>query len=96
MGEVPHVVDEHGAPRAPGVGPVLDARLEEGPVHDQLCPAVEQVGQRLLAVGSEEPVGLRDLDPGQPAPLGRERIAAACRRLLLLEECVARRLPLLG
>jgi hypothetical protein len=96
VSEVPQVVDEHGAPGAPGVGPVLDARLEEGPVDDQLRPAVEQVGQRPFAVGAEEPIGLRDLDPRQPAPLGRELIASAGRRLLLREQRVACRLPLLG
>ena len=76
VGEVTHVVDEHRAPRASTVGPVLDARLKEGPVHDQLRPAVEQVGQRQFAVGSDEPVVLLDLNPRQPAPLGSKLVAA--------------------
>ena len=91
-----HVVDEHRAPRASALGPVLDARLEEGPVHDQLGPAVEQIGQRLLAVGSREPVVLRDLDRRKPAPFGSQLVAGTCRRLLFPQQRVTRRLPLLG
>ena len=42
---------------------LLPARTEHEVIDDQLAAAVEQVGQRLLATGSVEHIGLVDLDP---------------------------------
>ena len=54
-------------------------------VHDELAVVAEQVGERLLALGRVEHVGLLDLDPGQGAPLGADEVAHAGQRLLVLQ-----------
>ena len=77
--ELGDAVGERRAADAPGVGPAVDALLEEEPVEDELAAPVEQLGQR--------PLARRDLRSGsraRPAPSacasGRRRARAWRRR----------------
>ncbi len=56
---------------------------------DELAPSVEEVEQGGLAVGALEDVLLLDLDHGELAALGDERVAAPGELLLLGEELLA-------
>jgi hypothetical protein len=64
-------------------------------VDDQLGAAVEELGEALLTALGLEPVVLLDRDPWQLSPLAGKLVAAACELLLLLQELIALRLPLL-
>ena len=48
----------------------VPARPEHEVLDDELAAAVEQIGQRLLALRRVEQIGLVDLDPGQFASFG--------------------------
>jgi hypothetical protein len=84
------VVDDE---RAAGAAGVL-VRAEHEVVEEQLPPAVEEVGEPLLAVRSVEDVLLVDLHARQPSPLGRECVLRLHRRLLPCEQLLTRSLPL--
>src|SRR5262249_16602832 len=73
----------------------LEGRSKHKVVDEQLGAAVEELGEALSAVLGLEPVVLLDWDPGQLAPLPGQLVAAACELLLLLQQLVAFRLPLL-
>ena len=75
--------------------PAVVGRPEHEVVDEQLGAAVEEIGEGLRAVLGPEPVLLLDPDPRQPAPLPGQLVAAAGELLLLLEQLVALRLPLL-
>ena len=84
-------VRDRGADRAA----CLVGRPEHEVVDEQLGAAVEEIGERLRAVLGLEPVVLLDRDPRQLAPLPGQLVAAAGELLLLLQQLVALRLPLL-
>src|SRR5439155_24093495 len=65
------MVGQEGAARAP----LLPPRAEHEVVYDQLAAAVEEVGQRRLALWPLERIGLVDLHPWHRAPLGAQLIA---------------------
>ena len=58
--EVGNAVGDGRAAGAPGVGPAVDAFLEEEPVEDELAATVEQLGQRPLPVRTLEVVVVLD------------------------------------
>jgi hypothetical protein len=68
---------------------VLPVRAEHEVADDELAAPVEQVEQGGLAFGALEDVLLLDLDHGELAALGDERVAAAGELLLLGEELLA-------
>src|SRR5439155_27231053 len=72
----------------------LEGRSEHEVIDQQLSAAVEEVGQGLRALLGLEAVLLLDRDPGQPAPLLGQLVAPAGELLLLLQQLVALRLPL--
>ena len=76
-------------------GPADHARLEEGPVNDQLMAAVEQVEQTSLALGALEVVLFLHGHPWHPPTLGGQRITSVGQLLLFHEQLLARSLPLL-
>ena len=45
--------------------------------HDELAPALEKIGQSLLAIGTIEHIFFLHSDPGQLAPLAIDLIALA-------------------
>ena len=86
------VVGHVGAARAA----LLPARREHEVLHDELAAAVEQIGERLPAVGPIEDVRLVDADPGQlPAQL-RDLVAAPRQVLLGGEQIAPRFQPLVA
>src|SRR5205814_2821128 len=84
-------VRDRGADRAA----CLVGRPEHEVVDEQLGAAVEELGEGLRAVLRLEAVVLVDPDPGQLAPLPGQLVAPAGELLLLLQQLVALRLPLL-
>ena len=96
MGEVGDLVGDHRAATAGMVGPAEHAGFEEGAVDDQLTPAVEQVEQAHLPVGSVERVILLHRQPRHPPALGGQRITGAGHGLFLDEHLLPRGLPFLG
>ena len=62
-------------------------------IDDQLVLSSEQVGERLDAVRALEFVVFRDPDPGQVAPLFRDRVERSRERLFLGEQVQARSHP---
>ena len=77
------------------VGPTEHPGLEEGPIHDQLTAALEQVDEARLAFRSYELVRLLDRHPRHPPALGGQRVAGAHHRFFLHEELLVRSLPVL-
>src|SRR5262245_47103315 len=75
-------------------GPAVHAGLEEGAIDDQLPPAVEQVEQARLALGTVELVLLLHGQPRHPPTLGGQRVTGPGQLLLLHEQLLARSLPL--
>src|SRR5262249_43968737 len=100
-GDVPRVQMNHvrvevvGPERAALAADVVLGREHEV-VDDQLAAAVEQVGERLLAVRALEDVLLLDRLPGQGLPLPGHLVAGARELLLLSKELLARLEPLVG
>src|SRR5262245_25793024 len=76
-------------------GPAVHAGLKEGAIDDQLPPAVEQVEQARLALGTVELVLLLHGQPRHPPTLGGQRITGTGQLLLLHEQSQARSLPFL-
>jgi len=68
---------------------------QTGQPADQLGAAVEQAGEGLRAAAGLEQVVLLDRDPRQLASLSGQLVAAAGELLLLCQQLVALRLPLL-
>jgi len=95
MGDVGDLVGDQGAAAAGMFGPAEHAGLEEGAVDDQLTAAVEQVEQAHLTLGPVELVLFLHGQPRHPPTLGGQRVTSAGQGLLLHEERLARRLPLL-
>src|SRR5919202_2284120 len=85
------VVRDRGADGAAG----LVRRAEHEVVDEQLGAPVEQLGERLGALLGLEAVLLLDRHPGKFPPLLRQLVVAAGELLLLREQLIARRLPLL-
>jgi hypothetical protein len=77
------------------LGPAVNAGLEERTIDDQLTTAFEQIDEAGLAVRAVEDVSLLDRYPRHTPSLGSQRVARARQRLLLHQELLARRLPLL-
>src|SRR5215470_14304679 len=75
-------------------GPAVHAGLKEGAIDDQLPPAVEQVEQARLALGTVELVRLLHGQPRHPPTLGGQRVTGPGQLLLLHEQLLARSLPL--
>src|SRR5262245_65005103 len=86
------VVGRPGATRAA----LLPSRTEHEVVDDELAASLEEVAEGFLAVRSLEQVGLVDPDPGQLAPLGAQAIAQMGQFLLLAQELLAGRKPLVA
>src|SRR6185503_12696592 len=87
-----------GAQRAAAAGVLRPAEysgLEEGSVHDQLPPALEQVEQDDFALGSLELVLLLHRRPWHPSTLGGQRVTRARQRLLFYQELLPRSFPFL-
>ena len=86
--QVRDVCDLVGHERTPAtrvVGPAEHAGLEEGSIHDQLTPALEQVHQALGARGPDEFVLPVHREPRHSPALGGHRVPCP-RQLLLLDE----------
>src|SRR5438105_1719684 len=75
---------------------LLPAGTEHEMLDDQLAAAVEQVGERLLALRTIEHIGLFDLDPWQVAPLRAQLVAQTGEFLFLGQMRLARGQPLLS
>src|SRR6266487_4050446 len=84
-------VCDRGADRAA----CLVGRSEHEVVDEQLGTVVEEIGEGLRAVLRLEAAVLLDRDPGQLAPFPGQLVAPAGEILLLLQQLVALRLPLL-
>jgi hypothetical protein len=95
MGQVGNLIGAQGTAAARVVGPAEHAGLEEGAIHDQLATALEQIEQAYLAPGSVELVRVVHSQPRHPPAFGVQRVTGAGHGLLLDEELLARRLPLL-
>ncbi len=63
---------------------------------DKLAASVEQIGERLRAVGSVEHVVLFDLDPRQRAAFRAELVAQAGEFLFLAQQFLARGQPFIA
>src|SRR2546427_5497016 len=83
--------EERAAPAA-----FLPLRREHEVVDDELAPAVEEVGERLLTVRPVEDIARLHADPGEPASLRAQLIAAPRDFLLLLEELLPGDEPLVA
>src|SRR5215813_5210024 len=95
MSGVSHLVGHHGAADTCMFWPTHHARLEEGPVKNQLPAAVEQVEQTSRSIGAFELVLLLHGHPWHPTTLGCQCVTSARQLLLLHEEFLAGSLPLL-
>ena len=89
-----HLVDDQGAARSAGIRPAFNAGSEHEVVKHQLPPPFEQVSQVRWSTRTGEDVVFLDPIHWLTAPLRRERVARASRRLLFREEFGASRLPL--
>ncbi|MHC2316327.1 hypothetical protein ACVIHC_003373 [Bradyrhizobium diazoefficiens] len=89
------LVGDHRAAAAGMIRPAKHAGLEEGPVDDQLPPALEQVGQSDLAAGPLERIGFVHDHPRHAPALGGQRVAGAGMRLFLHEQLLTGCLPVL-
>src|SRR5262249_3956767 len=74
----------------------LPSRPEHEMLDDQLAASAEEVGERLLSVGSVEHVSLLDLHPRQLAPLGAQAIAQPGEFLLPAQMLLAGNEPLVS
>src|ERR1041384_1723921 len=95
MGEVADLVGTEGAASAGMIRPAEDARFEEGAIKNQLTAAFEQVKQTYFAFRAFELVLLLHGQPRHSPTFGGHRVTRAGQSLLLHEELLARRLPLL-
>src|SRR6187431_1982554 len=64
-------------------------------IDDELALTAEQFGESLCSVRGAEDIWLLHLHPGQGTTLGAHRVACPRKLLLLGEQVVARRKPLL-
>src|SRR5437867_10264409 len=81
-----HLVDDQGAARSAGIRPAFNAGSEHEVVKHQLPPPFEQVSQVRWSTRTGEDVVFLDPIHWLTAPLRRERVARASRRLLFREE----------
>src|SRR5229473_386849 len=95
MGQVRDLIGAQGAAAAGVLGPAEHSGFEEGAIDDQLTAALEQIEQAYLALGSVELVLLLHRHPRHPSTLGGQRVTGAGQGLLLHEQLLALRLPLL-
>ena len=70
---LPGRVDMVGGEGAAGAD-VIRARRQHEVVDGELAPVAEQVGERAVALGTLEDIGLVDPDPGQLPALGAQRV----------------------
>src|SRR5262245_21771811 len=89
-----HLVDDQGAARSAGIRPALNAGSEHEVIKHQLPPPFEQIPQVRWTTRAGEEVVFLDPVHRLTAPLRREGVARASRRLLFGEEFGAPRLPL--
>src|SRR5207245_6744211 len=73
---------------------LVPLRREHEVIHDELAPALEQVGEGFLPVRPVEGVGPIGFLPREGAALPAQRVALAREGLFLLEKALARREPL--
>jgi hypothetical protein len=92
--EIGDAVGDGRAAGAPGVGPAVDALLEEEPVEDELTAPVEQLGQRPLPVGAVETVVMLDVHHRHALPGGRELVHRGSDGLLTPGQLRQSRVPL--
>src|SRR6185437_12288003 len=92
--QVDHVRIEVVGPERAALAADIVLRGEHEVVDDQLAAAVEEVGQRFVAVGAVEDVVVLDRFPGQRMPLPRQPVPRPGELLLLREELLARLEPL--
>jgi hypothetical protein len=91
IGELTHLAVEEGAPfTLPLGGSAVVPHVE---VHEQLGPTLERLQERHRPIAPHERDRAVDLDHGQPAPRGGDRVALAGVCLLPHEEGVELRLP---
>jgi hypothetical protein len=95
MGRVGDLIGDPRAAGAAAVGPAVDGWLEEEAVEDQLPAPLEQVEQARGAVRALELIVVLDGHSRHAAALGGQRVAGVGQLLLLDEQFLARRLPLL-
>ena len=95
MGDVGDLIGHQRAAAARVVGPAVHARLEEGAVDDQLTAALEQVEQARGGLRSAELVVLLHRQPRHTPALRGQRVSRASQLLLLHEQLLTCRLPLL-
>ena len=81
-------VDVVGVKRAADAT-LLPVGAEHEVVDDELAPALEEILERLLPVGTLEDIGLLDLHPGQSAALPAQFVLEPGEMLLLLQEFLA-------
>ena len=90
--ELPNAVGPRRTAGTAGVGPTVDALLEEESVHDELAAPVEQLGQRPLPVGALEAVVVLDLHHRHALAGGGELVHRRGHGLLALgdgrQDCV--------
>src|SRR5882757_11568994 len=95
MSEVGNLIGAEGTAAARVIGPTEHSRLEECAIDDQLLAALEQVEKANLTLQSCELVLLLHRHPRHPSTLGGQRVTRAGEGLLLHEELLLRRFPLL-
>src|ERR1700722_1591506 len=95
MSEVRYLVSQHGTAATPMFRPPEYPGLEEGAIDDQLRPAVEQIRQAYLALGSVDLVLLVHRQPGHPPARSSHGVPSTGQLLLLDQQLLARSLPLL-
>src|SRR5215469_2312796 len=96
MGEVRNLISSERAAAAGMLGPTEHPGLEERAIHDELTAAFEKVEQAHLSVGPEELVRFLNRHPRHSPPLGGQRIAGSGQSLLLHQELLTRRVPVLS
>src|SRR3979490_3116715 len=88
-------VDMIGQKRA-APATLLPPRTEHEMIDDQLATSLEEIAERLLAVGRVENVVLLDLHPRQLASLGAHLVTEPGEFLLLAQVLLARGEPLIS
>src|ERR1700678_275458 len=95
MREVGNLIGAKRAAAAGVLGPAEHPGLEEGAIENQLRPALEQIEQAYLALGSVKLVLLLDRHPRHPTAFGGQCVPGAGQSFLLHKELLARSVPFL-
>ena len=88
-----NAVGDGRAARAPGVGPAVDALLEEEPVEDELAAPVEQLDERPAPAGAFELVVALDPHHRHALPSGGELVQRSADGLLAFGQHRLGRVP---